>query len=45
MPPFSRQMSAEIREVLLPVALYCGIPAVNEAHRIACDVINERGEQ
>ncbi len=31
----------EIREVLLLVALYCGIPAANEAHRIACDVMNE----
>jgi len=32
----------EIREVLLLVALYCGIPAANEAHRIALEVINER---
>lgn len=32
----------EIREVLLLVALYCGIPAANEAHRIALDVINSR---
>jgi 4-carboxymuconolactone decarboxylase len=31
----------EIREVLLLVALYCGIPAANEAHRAALDVINE----
>jgi 4-carboxymuconolactone decarboxylase len=31
----------EIREVLLLVALYCGIPAANEAHRAAIDVINE----
>jgi 4-carboxymuconolactone decarboxylase len=29
----------EIREVLLLVALYCGIPAANEAHRIAHEVI------
>ena len=36
---------AEIREVLLLVALYCGIPAANEAHRIACNVMNERGGQ
>ena len=35
----------EIREVLLLVALYCGIPAANEAHRIACDTINERGSR
>lgn len=32
----------EIREVLLLVALYCGIPAANEAHRIAYEVISER---
>ena len=31
----------EIREILLLVALYCGIPAANEAHRIAADVLNE----
>jgi len=30
----------EIREALLLVALYCGIPAANEAHRIAHEVIN-----
>jgi len=30
----------EIREILLLVALYCGIPAANEAHRIAHEVIN-----
>ena len=28
----------EIREILLLVALYCGIPAANEAHRAAIDV-------
>ena len=33
----------EIREVLLLVALYCGIPAANEGHRIAHDVLRERG--
>jgi 4-carboxymuconolactone decarboxylase len=31
----------EIREILLLVALYCGIPAANEAHRAAMDVLNE----
>jgi len=31
----------EIREVLLLVALYCGIPAANDAHRIAFEVFNE----
>jgi len=32
----------EIREILLLVALYCGIPAANEAHRIAYEVIKAR---
>jgi 4-carboxymuconolactone decarboxylase len=31
----------EIREVLLLVALYCGIPAANEAHRAAVEVLRE----
>jgi 4-carboxymuconolactone decarboxylase len=31
----------EIREVLLLVALYCGIPAANEAHRAAVEVLQE----
>ena len=31
----------EIREVLLLVALYCGIPAANEAHRAAIEVLKE----
>jgi 4-carboxymuconolactone decarboxylase len=31
----------EIREVLLLVALYCGIPAGNDAHRIAFEVLEE----
>lgn len=30
----------QIREVLLLVAMYCGIPAANEAHRIALEVID-----
>jgi 4-carboxymuconolactone decarboxylase len=33
--------SEEIREVLLLVAMYCGIPAANEAHQAAVDVFNE----
>jgi 4-carboxymuconolactone decarboxylase len=33
--------SEEIQEVLLLLALYCGIPAANEAHRIAADVLRE----
>ena len=31
----------QIQEVLLLFALYCGIPAANEAHRIAADVLRE----
>ena len=34
----------EIQEILLLVALYCGIPAANEAHRIAHEMINARKE-
>ena len=34
----------EIREILLLVALYCGIPAANEAHRIAYETITSRKE-
>ena len=32
----------QIQEVLLLVALYCGIPAANEAHRIAAEVLREQ---
>jgi 4-carboxymuconolactone decarboxylase len=35
----------EIREILLLVALYCGIPAANEAHRAAMDVLQEENRQ
>ena len=31
----------QIQDVLLLVTMYCGIPAANEAHRIAADVLNE----
>ena len=31
----------EIREVLLLVTLYCGIPAGNDAHRVAVEVLEE----
>ena len=30
----------EIRDILLLVALYCGIPAANDAHRIAREVMD-----
>lgn len=33
--------SEQIQEVLLLLALYCGIPAANEAHRIAVDALRE----
>jgi 4-carboxymuconolactone decarboxylase len=32
----------QIQEVLLLLALYCGIPAANQAHGIAAAVLNER---
>lgn len=32
----------QIQEVFLLLALYCGIPAANEAHRVAADAINAR---
>ena len=34
----------EIQEVLLLLAMYCGIPAANEAHAIAVDVLREAGK-
>jgi len=33
----------EIREILLLIAVYCGIPAANEAHRVAYDVLHAKG--
>ena len=33
----------EIREVCLLVALYCGIPASNDAHKIALETFAEKG--
>ena len=33
----------EIREVCLLAALYAGIPAANDAHRLALEVFKERG--
>lgn len=32
----------EIQEILLLLAMYCGIPAANEAHRIATEVLREQ---
>ena len=31
----------QLQEVLLLLGLYCGIPAANEAHRIAAEVLRE----
>jgi 4-carboxymuconolactone decarboxylase len=31
----------EIQEILLLVAMYCGIPCANEAHRVAAEVMRE----
>jgi 4-carboxymuconolactone decarboxylase len=35
--------AAQIQEALLLVALYCGIPAANEAHQAAVEVLRESG--
>ena len=34
----------QIQEVLLLLTLYCGIPAANEAHRMAAEVLREHGK-
>ena len=40
----SNGCSAEqIQEILLLVAMYCGIPLANEAHRVAVEVLKENG--
>ena len=31
----------QVQDVLLLVAMYCGIPAANEAHRVAAEVFRE----
>lgn len=31
----------QIQEILLLVTLYCGIPAANEAHRVAAEVLRD----
>ena len=35
--------AGQIQEILLLVAMYCGIPLANEAHRIAIEVLREQG--
>jgi 4-carboxymuconolactone decarboxylase len=32
----------QVQDILLLVAMYCGIPAANEAHRAAVEVLRER---
>ena len=34
----------QIQEILLLLAMYCGIPSANEAHRIAAEVLREDGK-
>jgi 4-carboxymuconolactone decarboxylase len=34
----------QIQEILLLLAMYCGIPSANEAHRIATEVLCEQGK-
>jgi 4-carboxymuconolactone decarboxylase len=33
----------QLQEILLLVAMYCGIPLANEAHRVAVEVLRESG--
>ena len=33
----------QLQDILLLVAMYCGIPLANEAHRVAVEVIGESG--
>ena len=33
----------QLQEILLLVAMYCGIPLANEAHRVAVEVLKEKG--
>src|SRR2546430_12808597 len=35
----------QIQDILLLVAMYCGIPAANDAHRTALDVLRENEER
>jgi 4-carboxymuconolactone decarboxylase len=35
----------DVREILLLVALYCGIPTANEAHRAAMDVMADQAKK
>jgi 4-carboxymuconolactone decarboxylase len=32
----------QVQDILLLVAMYCGIPAANDAHRVAVEVLRER---
>src|SRR5215472_17449798 len=34
----------QIQEVFLLLALYCGIPAANDAHQIAAEILREHGQ-
>jgi 4-carboxymuconolactone decarboxylase len=36
------QRAEQIQEILLLVAMYCGIPLANEAHRVAVEVLREK---
>jgi alkylhydroperoxidase/carboxymuconolactone decarboxylase family protein YurZ len=42
---FDSGMSAEdVKEVFLQAAVYCGLPAANNAFRLAQDVLTSRGK-
>ena len=34
----------QIQEILLLLAMYCGIPAANDAHHIAVEILREHGK-
>ncbi len=42
-PPESRLSPADIKEVILQAAIYCGVPAANHAFSIAGAILREKG--
>ena len=42
-PPDSRLTPDEIKEVILQAAVYCGVPAANQAFSVAGDILREKG--
>ncbi|WP_296903456.1 carboxymuconolactone decarboxylase family protein [Polaromonas sp.] len=42
-PPESRLTPADIKEVILQAAIYCGVPAANHAFAVAGEILREKG--